>query len=179
MIINYQILERISPRTNGKIAADLSEFLVPAWEKYEINTKLRVANFLGQFAEETAGYATLEEYASGANYEGRKDLGNVKRGDGKRYKGRGGFMLTGRANYQRMTDVLKVDFINHPEWASEGKYSVLISCEYWKEHNLNHFADMDDEREITRKINGGFNGLSSRLMFTKRAKNELPAIFAS
>jgi predicted chitinase len=71
-------------------------------DQYEIDTRLRVAHFLAQIIHEAAGLSTTEEFASGAAYEGRKDLGNVNPGDGRLYKGRGLLQLTGRANYKRL-----------------------------------------------------------------------------
>ena len=66
---------------------------------YEIGaTPMRAAHFVAQLAHESDRFRAMEEYATGAAYEGRKDLGNVKAGDGKRYKGRGVIQLTGRAN---------------------------------------------------------------------------------
>src|SRR5690349_12430119 len=64
-----------------------------------IDTSARVAEFLAQACLETDYFKTLQEYASGVAYEGRKDLGNTYTGDGKKFKGRGIFQCTGRANY--------------------------------------------------------------------------------
>ena len=66
---------------------------------------------MGQVTHECAGFRTTEEFASGAAYEGRKDLGNIKKGDGKRYKGRGLIQLTGRANYQKIGEKLNLPLI--------------------------------------------------------------------
>ncbi len=56
----------------------------------------------------------MEEIASGAAYEGRKDLGNVNKGDGVRYKGRGPIQLTGRADDRKYGQELGIDFENNP-----------------------------------------------------------------
>ena len=53
--------------------------LAATLESYDITSRLRIAHFLGQTCEESAGYQTTEEFASGKEYEGRKDLGNTKR----------------------------------------------------------------------------------------------------
>lgn len=137
---------------------------------YKIDTFLRLSHFLGQAAHETDGFRTLEEYASGANYEGRKDLGNTQPGDGRRYKGRGIFQLTGRANYKKYGNLLNIDLETMPEKASESQISVMTACQYWKNLNLSLYADKDDLITITKKINGGTNGLESRKIYVEKAK---------
>ena len=139
-------------------------------ESYDITSRLRIAHFLGQTCEESAGYQTTEEFASGKEYEGRKDLGNTQKGDGPRYKGRGLLQLTGRANYTDYGKALGVDLVNNPTLAAQPALSLKIACEYWKRHNINADCDRDDIQAVTRKVNGGLNGLSERITFTQKAK---------
>ncbi len=170
MIISVDLLKKVAGApVNQKVVEGLSKHLPAAMEEYGINTNLRIAHFLAQLAHESDHFRTLREYASGADYEGRKDLGNVKRGDGVRYKGRGPIQLTGRANYARYGEILGVDLINRPELAETAEIGVKIACEYWKQKNLNVWADRDDIRTITRRINGGYNGLASREAMYERA----------
>ena len=172
--ITIDILKKISPRANLQIITDLAHFLDIYFQKYEINTYLRVCHFLAQAALESDGFKTLQEYASGREYEGRKDLGNVNPGDGVKYKGRGAFQITGRANYTAMSKILNVDLVNHPELAATGEISIQTAMEYWKSHNLNTYADNDDIMTITHKINGGYNGLDGRKAYLAIAKNNIP-----
>ena len=148
--------------TSKKVVDGLVEYLPEVMKKYEINTKLRIAHFLAQLAHESAHFRTLEEYASGQAYEGRADLGNVRRGDGHRYKGRGAIQLTGRYNYRKMGDILGIDLENNPELAATPKVSAYVAGEFWTSKNLNELADADNLKRITRKINGGYNGLQDR-----------------
>jgi putative chitinase len=104
------------------------------------------------------------------NYEGRADLGNNRPGDGVRYKGRGLLQLTGRANYKAFGDLLGVNLEGNPELAAEPVLSLKIACEFWKKKSLNQFCDSDDVVDLTRRINGGKNGLDERRVFTAKAK---------
>ena len=161
---------------NPSVIDALVEHLPEVMDKYNIDTLNRAAHFLGQLAHESDHFNTFEEYASGDEYEGRRDLGNLRKGDGVRFKGRGVIQITGRANYQRLGDILGVDLVNNPELAATPKISVLTALEYWKQRKINTFADRDDIRLVTRAINGGFNGLDDRLASLNRAKQALKTI---
>jgi putative chitinase len=179
MIITSEILLKVAPRGKKSVIDGLAGFMADALEKYEINTPLRVKHFLGQASHETDGFATLTEYASGRAYEGRKDLGNLSAGDGVRYKGRGIFQLTGKANYKVFGSRLGVDLVSNPELACDPKYAVLTACEYWNSRKLSTYADVDDIRSITKRINGGYNGLDDRILRTENAAKAMPLIFAA
>lgn len=173
-MINKKILKQIAPNSNDKIITDLEKYLDEYIMKYNLNTWLRVCHFLAQAAHETAGFKTLEEYASGAAYEGRKDLGNIKAGDGVRFKGRGIFQLTGRANYQNYGDRIGYNLVDNPKLASDPKISVLTAMEYWNLNKLSISADRDDITTITKRINGGLNGFEDRKLYLERAKKAIP-----
>lgn len=123
---------------------------------------LRFAHFFAQLGHESGGFKYMEEIASGQAYEGRKDLGNVQPGDGKRYKGRGPIQLTGRANYRTYGRLVGFDFESHPEMVAYPSVGMLVATLYWKQNGLNALADADDVDKITRRINGGTNGLADR-----------------
>ena len=147
----------------------ISPILSVTLKEYEINNDYRVSYFAGQVCEESDQFTTCEEYASGAAYEGRKDLGNDQKGDGVRFKGRGLIQLTGRTNYGSAGKALGLDLITNPQLAAEPVNALRIACMYWQSHGLNALADLDDMDGITRKINGGLNGLASRQAATDRA----------
>lgn len=176
MIITSEILLKIAPRAKKSVIDGLAVYLPQAMEDYEINTELRIKHFLGQASHETDGFATLTEYASGRAYEGRKDLGNTQKGDGIKFKGRGIFQLTGRANYKLFGDKLGVDLIGNPDLAATPQYAVLTACEYWNNRKLSTYADQDDLKAITKRINGGYNGLDDRILRTANAAKALPEI---
>lgn len=172
-MITKEILKRIAPGANNKIISDIETYFDKHMEDYGVNTYLRVCHFIAQCAHESDSFRTLEEYASGQAYEGRRDLGNVRPGDGKRYKGRGMIQLTGRANYRAAGDRLNLDLENNPSLAKDPEVSVLTALDYWKTRNLNRWADRDDILKITKLINGGFNGIDDRKKYLARAKTVL------
>lgn len=177
--VGKELIEAIMPRVSGskgtkqgKIVAALDGVLAKTLQKYAIDTPLRIAHFLAQLAHESDGFSTCEEYASGAAYEGRRDLGNTEAGDGRRFKGRGLIQLTGRANYRKYGQAIGIDLVGNPERAAEPELSLKLACEYWTRTRggLNRFADRDDLYSITRAINGGTNGLEDRRRYLGRAK---------
>lgn len=133
-------------------------------------TPLRKAHFIAQIAHESAGFATLVEYASGEAYEGRKDLGNTQPGDGVRYKGRGVIQLTGRSNYRQLGEYLGLGLEAQPDLAALPWVAYQVAAHYWLDRNINGDADRDDLEAVTRKINGGTNGLKSRATLLAKAK---------
>ena len=141
---------------------------------YGITTALRHWHFLAQGAHESAGLKTTVEYASGKAYEGRPDLGNTQPGDGVRFKGRGLLQLTGRANYREMGRILGLALEDQPELAADPAISLRIACEYWRSRSINALADKDDLEAVTRKVNGGLNGLADRRAYLARARTIWP-----
>jgi putative chitinase len=183
--VDSQTMREVAPTFSGapaasqaKIIAEAGPVLAATLESYDITSRLRIAHFLGQTCEESAGYRTTEEFASGREYEGRQDLGNTHKGDGPRYKGRGLLQLTGRANYADYGKALGVDLVNNPTLAAQPALSLKIACEYWKRHDINADCDRDDAQAVTRKVNGGLNGLSDRIAFTQKAKTAVARLQA-
>lgn len=135
--------------------------------------ELRFAHFFAQLGHESGGFRYMEEIASGQLYEGRKELGNVHVGDGRRFKGRGPIQLTGRANYQKYGRRVGIDLENHPEIAALPSVGMLTACTYWTVKELNELADKDDVETITKRINGGLNGYSDRQLRLRLMKELL------
>lgn len=145
--------------------------LVKGMKSYDIAKPLRMAHFVAQIAHETASFRYAEEIADGSAYEGRVDLGNTQVGDGQRFKGRGLIQLTGRANYAEYSKDSGVDYLSRPaKVATDPFVAVDVACWYWNRRKLNRFADKDDVKEVTRRINGGYNGLDDRIEYLVRAK---------
>lgn len=119
----------------------------------------------------------MQEIADGSAYEGRKDLGNVNKGDGKKYKGRGPLQVTGRSNYEKIYNEFFVpnglseyDIVNNPELANDPKIGSLLSMGWFAVTDQGKqaiaSANNYDIRGVTKAINGGYNGLQDRIKRT-------------
>lgn len=157
----------------GKRADKFAPYLTDAMEEFDINTPARQAAFLAQVGHESGQLRYVREIASGAAYEGRKDLGNTEPGDGIRFKGRGLIQITGRANYVECGKALALDLLLHPELLEETQSACRSTAWFWKSRGLNELADKGDFLRITRRINGGINGLSDRMALHERAQGVL------
>ena len=148
-----------------------------AMAEYEINTAARQAAFLAQIGHESGGLHWVTELwgptAAQSGYEGRGDLGNTEPGDGYRFKGRGLIQTTGRANYAAASSALGVDLIANPERLAEPELAARSAGQFWQSRGLNELADTADFIRITRKINGGVNGLADRQALYAAAKEVL------
>lgn len=150
------------------LAARYADALFYTSARWGINTPLRVQHWLAQLFHESTALRDTLELASGRAYEGR--LGNVRPGDGVRYKGRGLIQLTGRANYRAFTLAMKrllpnaPDFEARPELVEQLPWCVEAAGWFWRHGNgdLNRYADRDDIVAVTRRVNGGENGLPER-----------------
>ena len=166
-------LRQIMPNCPAAKRADYLPFIQQAMAEFDITSYLRETAFLAQLAHESAELRYMEEIASGAAYEGRKDLGNTQPGDGKRYKGRGPIQLTGRANYTKYGSLLGLDLVNDPIVAATKEVGFRIAGQFWKLNGLNELADQQQFKSITKRINGGYNGLDDRVKYYERAKKVL------
>jgi putative chitinase len=186
-MLTTEQLQAIMPLLPPAKRATLFPFLTAAVNEFGIDQPARVAAFLAQLAHESAQFRFMEEIwgptAAQRRYEppGKLagDLGNTDAGDGRRFKGRGPIQITGRANYRRFGDLLGLDLVSAPEQAALPEVAFRIAGLYWSKKGLNELADrMTAEafREITRRINGGFNGLAERERLYETAKTVLNAV---
>ena len=171
--VSLSQLKAIMPGLSDGRARQLLPHLNKAMLGAAITTPKRQAAFLAQLAHESGELRYFEELASGKAYEGRKDLGNVRPGDGVRYKGRGPIQLTGRNNYRAAGKALGIDLENNPKLAARSDVGFRTAAWFWTSRKLNPLADRGDFREITRRINGGYNGMASRTRYWNRAKKAL------
>lgn len=166
-----EIADRTIPTTiGGPFAVHLPTYAVD-------DNPDRLAAWLGQTCHESEGYRYTREVwdptPAQAGYDRRADLGNIHPGDGYKYRGGGWIEVTGRHWFDVIGAKLGIDLINHPEMASEPETATLMSLEWWRMNAMNIVADLGDTLAVTRKVNGGTNGLSSRIALTDRAKGIL------
>lgn len=200
-MITPDLIRKLSPRhPNPQAAADA---LSKAAVQFGMTTTLRQAHFLAQLAHESALMPQEENLNYSAQrlcqvwpnrfptlavaqqcaynpvalankvYGGR--LGNTAPGDGHRFRGRGLIQLTGRANYALYGPLVGVDLVAQPELLLRYDVSALVAGAYWERHACNALADRDDLEGITRKINGGTNGLADRRRLLGVARADLAA----
>jgi len=161
--------------------------------RFEINTALRKAAFIGQCGHESGGFRVLEEnlnykpealmrvwpsrfdaenvdeYAhepekiANKVYAGRMGNGNEESGEGWKYHGRGLIQLTGKDNYTLCGDSLQADLLHHPELLVGQQYAALSAGWFWRKHGLNELADTKQYETMTKRINGGLLGQDDRL----------------
>lgn len=194
-------LRDITPRAPEERCEALLPFLVDACEKFGIDTPLRVAAFIAQWAHETDEWRYLEEVwgptaqqqkyerpvidgvpvpavseddvKAGARIPLWQRLGNFWQGDGYRYRGRGLPMLTGHDNYTRCANGIGVRIDEAPDLASRLDVGCEVAGWYWRDRKLNEPADRGDFATITLRVNGGHTHLERRLAYYRRACNIL------
>jgi len=144
-------------------------------------TLLRTAAFIAQLAHESGEFRWMEEIwgptPAQLRYEPPNDLaqrlGNTEPGDGKRFKGRGPIQITGRFNYAKYGTLLGRDLVAEPALAAAPELAFATAGLFWQANGLNELADAEDFVKITRRINGGTNGLVDREKYYARAKTVL------
>lgn len=169
--------------------------------KYGVNTPLRLAHFFAQIDHESGlrpisenlnysaqglkrvfgKYFTDLEAVNAARkpelianrvYANRMGNGNEASGDGWKYRGRGFIQITGKNNYKALTESTGIDYVNNPELLLTEADSMISALWFWDLRGLNRYADNDDINQITRRINGGYNGLEHRKELLKKYKND-------
>ena len=170
--------------------------------KYGITTKDRIAHFMAQLEHESnlkpiaenlnysaVGLVTVfpkyftqqsaQQYMrkpqaiANRVYANRMGNGTEASGDGWRYRGRGFIQITGKNNYAALSKATGVDYISNPDLLLNESDAMISALWYWNVIGGNQLADDGNIKEITRKINGGFNGLSDRINKLKKWKSVL------
>ena len=171
-MITTPSLIKVVPRSI-KVAETVTKWFNEYACRFEVNTPERVAAFIAEAAQESDSFTTTREYASGSAYEGRKDLGNMFKGDGKKFKGRGYIQITGRTNYSAVSKHIFGDdtLLKNPDLLATPQYAMQSALWFWEDRGLNALADIQYFFTISVKINGknketGLpNGFADRVHF--------------
>ncbi|MFD1613494.1 glycoside hydrolase family 19 protein [Gelatiniphilus marinus] len=107
-------------------------------------------------------YARKPEKIANRVYGNRMGNGDEASGDGWKFRGRGLIQLTGKNNYQKFAHDHGVDCVNNPDLILDPELALTSACWFWKKNNINRYADDDDIHMVTKRINGGTNGLLHR-----------------
>lgn len=119
-------------------------------------------------------YARKPEKIANRVYANRMGNSDEASGDGWKYKGAGLIQLTGKTNYTKCSEFLGIDLVNDPSLVyNSPEICVKTACWYWSVNNLNKYADVDDIKVVTKRINGGYNGLEDRTKILNTAKKVL------
>ena len=165
MPITEQQLLQILPNA-GRQAGVFVSVLNTAMNRYGIVGTPRAAAFIAQVGHESGQLQWVREIwgptAQQAGYEGRADLGNTVKGDGSKYRGRGLIQITGRANHAACGEALGLDLLSKPELLEQPQHAAMSAAWFWSTRGLNTLADQGEFVKITRRINGGLNGLADR-----------------
>ncbi len=166
-------------------AAAWSDPMRAAAQMAELTTAARAAAWLGQIGHETMRLRYTSELwgptAQQIRYEPvttlSRRLGNTEPGDGRRFAGHGLIQTTGRFNHARVRDRLRrrlgpqvPDFEAAPSLLCQPLWAALSAADYWLDRRCNEPADAGDLLTLTRRINGGTNGLADRLAITAQAR---------
>jgi len=174
--MNPQELLQIFPLAKSR--ADLyAPLITSTMEEFKIDTGQRQAAWLAQVGHESGQLRYTQEITDathdGSQYENRADLGNTSPGDGKLFIGRGLIQVTGRANYRACGMALGVDLLSFPTRLAEPALAVRSAGWFWNAKGLNRYADADEFGSLTKRINGGYNGLDDRIRLWIAARRVL------
>ncbi len=170
-------LRQIMPNLAAAKRALYLPHLNAAMPAHGVAGALRAAAVVAQLAHESGEFRWMQELWGPTDaqrrYEPPSDLarrlGNTRAGDGKRFKGRGPIQITGRFNYETYGGLLGIDLAGEPALAATPPVAFAIAALFWQKNGLNELADVREFVAITRRINGGTNGLADRQRYYARA----------
>lgn len=159
-------------------AAKYLDWINAAMEEFSINTLARQTSFISQVAHESGQLRYTQEIASGAAYDTgalAKRLGNTPEadGDGQRWKGHGLIQITGLTNHMACAKYFGIPLDGIAQWLQSPEGACRSAAWFWAKHGLNELADAGDQVAVTRRINGGTNGLEDRLALFRTAQRVL------
>lgn len=172
-------LQQILPNARAQAGVFIAA-LNAAMLHRNITAPQRMAAFIAQIGHESGELRYVRE-RGGERYLSKYDtgplaarLGNSPEadGDGQKYRGRGLIQITGRSNYLACSRALFGDerLLHFPELLEQPQWAAESAAWFWHSHGLNELADQDQFTAITRRINGGLNGLEHRQQLWAKAR---------
>lgn len=164
--------EKLTPSTATNANAEMEQLVFLTAYRAGLKGK-ELAQFMAQSAHETHGFNKMSEvgskeyfkkYDPTVNPAKAKILGNVKKGDGVLYRGRGFIQLTGRDNYKRAGKALGIPLEEKPQLAAQPEIAAKVAVWFWKNRVRSEVKDFSDTISVTAKINPSMNGLGDRDM---------------
>lgn len=128
---------------------------------------IKLANHPEQIAERVYGLG---------NPKKAKELGNTQQGDGFRFRGNGMLQLTGRGSHKAMAMKTGFDIEANPEQLEDPAKSFRVAAAEFRALNCLPAADADDVKLVTRRVNGGQNGISERTVWLRKWKSALDGV---
>jgi putative chitinase len=116
-------------------------------------------------------YAKNPEKIASRVYADRMGNGNEASKDGWKFRGRGYIQLTGKSNYVKFTQFIGEDCVANPDLVAT-KYPLASAAFFFNNNNLWSICDRGSSDEVvtsvTKRVNGGINGLSDRITKFKK-----------
>lgn len=165
---------------------------------YHVNTPLRIAHFMTQIehesglkpisenlnysaerllvifpkyfisSEDANRYARNPQKIANRVYANRMGNGSETSADGYKFRGRGFIQITGKDNYKMLSKDTRIDFLTNPDLLLQEANSMISALWFWNKNKLNELADKNDIVRITKRINGGTNGIEHRKELLKK-----------
>ena len=168
-----EVLPQYEINTVGRVAAFMAQTAHESGGYTLLQENLNygaqgLRNIFGKyFADEVTAklYERQPEKIANRVYSNRMGNGTEASGDGWKYRGRGLIQLTGRANYTQCSKDMFDDttLVDNPDILLDPMYAIHSACWFWNKNGLNAYADSQDIKTMTKRINGGDIGLADRI----------------
>jgi putative chitinase len=167
--VDWRALQHVCPHLSPPAAQRIAAGLELAFARFAIDTPERAAAAVALFAHQSAGFTRPVEEGDGTEHERRRELGNLRRGDGRRFRGRGWMPVVGRARYRRVSQVLGRNFVLEPDLLGHSPWAELAAALWWHDHGAAVWADRGDAVGLARLVDPHLADLPERLRLHGRA----------
>lgn len=202
-MFTLDILAEIFPQTSRKVLARFVDPLNMTCDEFEIDTVTRAAAFIAQVGHESGGlnftkenlnysaaslmkvfgkyfnqttanaYARNPERIASRVYANRMGNGNEGSKEGWIYRGRGLIQITGKYTYEKLAKYLNMTLSETCAYLETDEGAAISAGWFWDSNGLNELADANRFTDLTKRINGGTNGMEDRKAIWARAKKAL------